>query len=554
MSHPQFHKFRASVVAPALVILIGLLLRIVMLGVDMRFHPDEALFAAQARLISHDGDVLLRDTDLDKPPLTFYVTALAFRVLEPSEFAARLPNVLSSGLSLAVLYALANVLYRDRAVAVCAALLLALSPYDLAFAATVFTDVQATLWVLVGCWFAVRDRWAWAGAAAGLMFAAKSTSLLALPLIIALGIARNATRTWTVRDFLRRLAAFVGLFAAGVTLLLLWDLGRAPRSFFDLGYQRNDPGRLIRSDELWPRLEQWGHWLSFITGSQTVNAALLALVPVWLVKAVWQYAPTKRKTPLIERPRAVVIDWLIAGYSLAFLGWYWLVAFPTYDRYMHILVPFAILLAARSLVGVWRWSGARRVTLIVAAVLMIGLLLPGTFTALRGETGIAGDQGQHTGIDNLANYLNTELEGETVYDHWLGWELAYYLAPSPQVQLRYIDLPEALPDDIAAQPTPPHYFVAPSSVHAVPWLAALHRAGISTAYVYNDTRHGFVVYRLYFAGDSLGSATTLPVYSEWIYINGRAYSYGHTDHAGHLRSHRRSHRAQADSSLVQPTP
>ena len=127
------------------MILIGLLLRADMLGIDVRFHPDEALFAAQARLISHGGDLLLRETDLDKPPLTFYVTALSFAALNPSEFAARLPNVLASGASLAVLYALGWSLYRRRAVALVAALLWSLSPFDLAFAARPFTDVQATL-------------------------------------------------------------------------------------------------------------------------------------------------------------------------------------------------------------------------------------------------------------------------------------------------------------------------------------------------------------------------------------------------------------------------
>jgi hypothetical protein len=34
--------YRASVLGPALVILIGMALRLVMLGVDVRFHPDEA--------------------------------------------------------------------------------------------------------------------------------------------------------------------------------------------------------------------------------------------------------------------------------------------------------------------------------------------------------------------------------------------------------------------------------------------------------------------------------------------------------------------------------
>jgi 4-amino-4-deoxy-L-arabinose transferase-like glycosyltransferase len=142
----------------------------------MRFHPDEALFASQARLVSQDW--LLRGTDLDKPPLTFFVTAFSYRILGPTEFATRLPNVLFSGLGLALVYALAWSLYRDRVTAALAALLIALSPYDLAFAATGFTDIQATFWVLAAVWLAVRDRWTYAGIAAALAFAARPSALM----------------------------------------------------------------------------------------------------------------------------------------------------------------------------------------------------------------------------------------------------------------------------------------------------------------------------------------------------------------------------------------
>ena len=144
-----------------------MLLRVSMLGLDVRFHPDEALFSAQARLITDQGDWLLRTTDLDKPPLTFYVNALSFRALGSSEFSARLPNVLFSSLSAAVLMAFTLALYRDRQTAILAGLLFALSPYDLAFSATVFTDVQATFWVLVACLLVARDRWLWAGLCGG---------------------------------------------------------------------------------------------------------------------------------------------------------------------------------------------------------------------------------------------------------------------------------------------------------------------------------------------------------------------------------------------------
>ncbi len=455
--------------------------RLVMLGQDVRFHPDEALFAAQARLVHQDP--LLRDTDLDKPPLTLYMTAISFAMLGPTEFAARLPNVLASGLTVAVLYALVWALYRDRIAALLAALLIALSPYDLAFAATAFTDVQATLWVMLAVLLAARDRWLWAGAAAALAFAAKSNALIMLPLIIALGLARNARSGWRMRDVLSRLGQMAWPLVVGIVLLVLWDAARAPRSFFEAGYTRFNPGRLIRSDELGPRLDQWAHWLNFVTGSRALNAALLIVVPGWLVRGIR------------SRARTAAIDWLIGGFALAFGAWHWLIAFNTYDRYLHPLVPFLALLAARALIGLWRGLGARP-DLLVALLLIIGVaIFPATVETLRGQAALGGDQGQHTGIETLADYMNAHLRGEVIYDHWLGWELAYYLGESPHVRLLYSAQPEALAGDMAQQ-RHPRYFAAPSPQHAAPWLDALQRAGIDVSVVYEDTLHHFVIYRL----------------------------------------------------------
>jgi len=373
------------------VILIGLLLRADMLGIDVRFHPDEALFAAQARLISHGGDLLLRETDLDKPPLTFYVTALSFVTLSPSEFAARLPNVLASGASLAVLYALGWSLYRRRAVALVAALLWSLSPFDLAFAATAFTDVQATLWTLVAALLAARDRWRWAGIAVALVAASKPTALLFLPLIAALGVARNASLDWRPRDVLRRLERFAAPLAVGLALLILWDAARAPRSFWELGLERNNPGRLVRAAEVWPRLEEWLRWLDAATGSRALNLALVAGAALGAAGGA-----------LRGRDRRTIVDWLIGGYGVAFVGWYWLVAFNTYDRYLHTLFPFALLLAARVLVMVWDRLGGRPVAGAALVALVVAAMLPGVAGVLRGQAPTGGDQGRHTGIDALA--------------------------------------------------------------------------------------------------------------------------------------------------------
>jgi 4-amino-4-deoxy-L-arabinose transferase-like glycosyltransferase len=467
------HSQRASAFGPALVIFFGVALRLIMLQVDVRFHPDEALFAAQARLIS--DDLLLRTTDLDKPPLTFYVTALSFRLFGPTEVAARLPNLLFSSLSLLLFFLLVEALYQDRLAAASAALLWAISPYDLAFAATAFTDIQATFWVLAACLLAVRDRWRAAGIAAALAFAAKTNVVLFIPLIVILGIARRTEPGW------RRVWRFLWPLALGSGALCLWDASRAPRSFFSLGYTRNNPGRLIRSDELWPRLEQWGHWLQFIAGSPLLSAVLFIAILIGLGQG------------LRQRSRSAALDWLIAGFALAFLSWHWLIAFNTYDRYLHTLVPFLIVLAARALTG-W-WSGQRAWRPVALIGITACLMIPAVITCLQGKSRIGGDQGQHTGIDTLADTLNTELSGQIVYDHWLGWELAYYLGDEPRVSMRYAALPEALAEGMTQQ-TQPCYFVAPSPQEAAPWLEALRRARIEISIIYSDFKHRFVIYRL----------------------------------------------------------
>jgi hypothetical protein len=141
-------------------------------------------------------------------------------------------------------------------------------------------------------------------------------------------------------------------------------------------------------------------------------------------------------------------------------------------------------------------TGTRaRLARIVLVALVIGMMIPATANTVRGEAQIGGDQGQHTGIDALADFLNTRLRGEIVYDHWLGWELAYYLGDAPQVIVLYSPMPETLADDMGQQ-VAPRYFVAPSPAQAAPWLDALHRVGIRTTMIYERPPNASVVYRL----------------------------------------------------------
>lgn len=482
-SRAQMKSPNAPVMLPALVILAGALLRIVLLGVDARLHPDEALFAAQARTVVTQGDTLLRSADLDKPPLAIYSLAASFALLEPTEFAARLPNIFASVLALAVLYRLALALSRDRVTALLAASLLALSSYDLAFAATAFTDVQATLWALVAALLAARGRWTWAGAASALMIATKLNTALALPLIAALGLAQTAREDGLPRTMLAQLGRFAGTLLAGLALLALWDAARAPQSFWALNAARNNPGRFIRSDELLPRLEAWGRWLHYVTGALMLNFVLLAGALVNLGSG-WR-----------SRSRAALSDWLIAIWVVAFLAAHWLIAVNTYDRYLHPLVPFLLILAARGAVRAVRAARVPHAAAVGLLALALVAMSPSVIGALRGNLPLGGDQGRHTGIDALADAINRDLAGAVVYEHGLGWELAFYLGDLPRAQVVHTPQPEALADEMRGRGDT-RYFVAPSAAHAASWLDVLARNAITARRIELEGTGAFALYAL----------------------------------------------------------
>ncbi|GAB4421110.1 MAG: hypothetical protein Kow00106_17920 [Anaerolineae bacterium] len=465
------------------MIFLGLLLRLSLSNQDTRLHPDEALFAAQARHLSTTGDMLLRRADLDKPPLTLYVTALSFRLLGVSEFAARLPNALFGGLTIALVYQLAQTLYRHRLMSLLAALLCACSPYLLAFAPTVFTDVQATWWIALAALLAARRHWGRAGVSAALGIAAKTTAAWGIPLIIALGVLNTTGPRDTWRDAAKRLLRFAGVLTPGIALLVLWDLARWPYSFLRLDYEHNHPDRLIRSDELWPRLETWGRWLGYLAGTPGVTAALALLLTFWLVRQLRRL-----------RRRDAALDWAIAAHSLAVLGGLWLIAFNTYDRYLVLLIPFLLLLGGRALGGTLAALPGQQLrrTAVIGLLIALGY---GTVPALRGNTPLGGDRTVYEGIDGLAAYLNTDLSGAIVYDHWLGWQLSYYLGENPAVTLRYMPQPEALAEEMVACACQ-RYLAAPLSPQLAPWLDALARANVSTNQIYRTPDEHFAVYRL----------------------------------------------------------
>lgn len=458
-SHQQRANRPPPPAAAYSLILLGAGLRFIALFQDIRFHPDEALFSTFARAAALNGDWWLPGA-LDKPPLVIYLNALAQVALGPGEWVSRLPGTLAGVLLLPVFYALACQLYRDRRVALVALLLLALSPLVIAYDGSAFTDSPMLLCLALSLLLAVRGHGLWAGVWLGLGFAAKQQAVLYLPLVIGLA--------WLL-DRLQPLRLLAG-FGAVIALLLAWDALRPGVSFFALAAANNNPGRFIRSAEIAPRLAAWLSHAGHFTGWLTAPLSLLALAGII------------NRTLRQPRQRTTAIDLLLLAYVAGY-GWlHWLVAFNTYDRYLLPLVLPLLLLFSRGIVWLWRgWP------LWPLCALLILALLPAALTPPRSR--------EHQGIDAVAAFLRDTPVATVIYDHWLGWQLDYYLGQWHDKRRVYYPSPAPLVHDaLLLCEDGVRYFPVPRRQPAGRWLAALETAGFGVNPVYETDR--YIIYSL----------------------------------------------------------
>jgi len=227
------------------ILLLGLLLRLAPWGQN-RFLEDEALYAYWGLRIASGDDPMLDEEPVDKPPLHPYTLALSFLLSEPfesggRESAARLPSLLASMASIVLVYALGRQISTSAHTGLIAALLLALSPFDILFASTAFTDSLMVALILGALTAAASNSYGMAGLLAGLGAATKQQGLLFLPLVIAVALLSSPSHhAVTERPTVgvlptNRLPACLR-FALGFGLVLggtlWWDLARVQRPGF----------------------------------------------------------------------------------------------------------------------------------------------------------------------------------------------------------------------------------------------------------------------------------------------------------------------------------
>ncbi len=189
---------RLTRIAPLVAFLAVAAVYALRLG-DLGFtEPDEARYAAIARDMLATRDFVTPRFNgfvyLDKPPLLHWLTAAAFALGGPSEFAGRLVSALAAAAGVALVYAWGRAAFGGPA-GLCSAVILGSSLLWLLMGRVLRFDmllslaIAATLW---WAWAAVeagergRRYWLLAAGAAGLGTLVKGPVALALPAIILL--------------------------------------------------------------------------------------------------------------------------------------------------------------------------------------------------------------------------------------------------------------------------------------------------------------------------------------------------------------------------------
>jgi len=436
---------------------VGAALRLSLMA-GQRFHGDEAIYGYWAQLVASGQDPLLLSVPLDKPPLFIYLLAGVFKLLGPTEAAARLISQAASLAAIILTFKLGRQLY-GLPEALLATAVMALSPFNLLFAPTAFTDPLMVALILAATSLAVAGRWGWAGVTAGLALATKQQGVLFLPLMMATGGLRSETRgrRWGVVK--------MGLGFLGVMQLLTgWDAlrWRVRASFWEQSAVSHGPLRLAPWYQLGERLADWSELLRYLLGSPLLNAILLLGVPLLL----WH----SRKTVTFARhdASAARADWLLASFGAFFFLTHWLLSFSAWDRYLLGLVPLAALLLARVVwqgVRASRWSPHRavqpRLAWLVGLALVVVLAFPAT-QAVRGELPIGGDLGTFQGLEKVIAFFRGQVPANSVVWHrTLGWHYFHYLFDAP-LDLRWYTEPGTLAAQARQAMDVPNYVVFPA--------------------------------------------------------------------------------------------
>lgn len=460
---------------------------------DHRFHPDEALFATFARHAAVNGDWLFSGP-LDKTPLALYAQGLSMTLtgvvtnpagvldLSPraGEISARIPALLAGLVFVAVMLRIGRDLGGRSTPGIWVGLLAACSPVLIGFSGSAFTDMLMLALGVAAALACLRRRWLLGGILLGLAFLCKQQGVLMAPLCLILPYALNRL---TLRGCVR-FAVGAGL---GLVALLAWEAVRAaPVNVLALAAANNAPdmARIAQPGAFfWPL-----RYLLGLLGGTT--AVFILLIPISFAIRLL----TGR------RDRALGLEGLLLAWLMVYVVGHVLAGANTYDRYVLPIMPVLILLSVRA--GMWIHGviafRLMRQEAELAAVAIAFALIVSAVDASSGRFGYGGETTSFpdaAGIAPVADFLNSQHVAAVVYDHWLNWQLGYYMGEWSDKRRVYYPEPDALVRDaVALGECEDRYFTSPPNASVRPWLDALENVGFTTEAAFRSG--GYTVYSL----------------------------------------------------------
>src|SRR5260370_1622924 len=143
----------------AVLLLVALPFLFVKLGLPL-LDPDEGLYASIAQEMLTRGDWVIPHINglpyLEKPPLYFWLTALTFRVVGPTEWAVRLWSALATLRTVLLTWRIGRRLYGDRA-GLLAGLMLATVVGNALYVRKASTDQLFIFYLALGRYRVLRD-------------------------------------------------------------------------------------------------------------------------------------------------------------------------------------------------------------------------------------------------------------------------------------------------------------------------------------------------------------------------------------------------------------
>jgi 4-amino-4-deoxy-L-arabinose transferase-like glycosyltransferase len=419
---------------------------------DVGFNSDEAVYAGQAAAIAADPDLGELFPVFRAHPLLFQtLLSVGFRLHLPEGFE-RFAAAALGVVTVYLVYELGRVLYGRRA-GLLAALLMALMPYHVVVSRQVLLDgpmtLFATLTLLLLTLFLTTGARAWlyaAGAAMGLTFLAKETSIVLLG-----GIYAFLALTPELGLRLRDLAVALGLMALVIAPF--------PLSLALAGHTGTGESYLT-----WQLFRRPNHdWLFYpqevpeVIGPLVLVAALMGL---WLLRgqASWR---ERLLVCWIVVPVAFFCLWPVKGF-----------------QYLLPIAPALAVLAGRALSG--RWASSPAFGALATATVAVSLLIPAwqrvegstQGVLLAGAGGLPGGREAGTWIDehvpigarvmtigpSMANivryYGHREAYGLSVSPNPLNRNPSYEPLTNPDQALRDNELQYVVWDTFSAERSP----------------------------------------------------------------------------------------------------